>query len=385
ASDVYKRQSLISAFFILLAAVGVASLWQRRRWIGGLAAIPLIAGAAFSTINYFTLPAYDKGEHAAMGRYLAERVQPGDLVLFRPLPWGRLYRYYFPVDAIEQGELAGLGTSWRILPTEFPDETPSRAAPPTAARTTLDQLVLRLYGSRTWYECPMPPPIPHRPAETARPLFTATRKDLLGELDALIPHFRRVWLVRSDGDDSVSEWLRTRGFHADSRRFASPAAMLRIDLILVASPVREQPPSGITHPTDVRFGDQVRLIGYDIGRPLMAGGSLPVTLYWQPLAPLTRRYKYILAAEPVETSQATPRQATETEPYSGFLATPTWPANATIVEYTGVHLPADLRPDAIRLTLQVYDAETLEKLPVARAAGVQAGADPFTVVFLVAR
>ncbi|MEJ5198891.1 MAG: glycosyltransferase family 39 protein [Anaerolineae bacterium] len=377
-----RHMSLISAFFILLVAAGAAALWQLRRWAGVLAVVPLAAGVAFSTINYFTLPAYDKGEQAVMGRYLAERVQPGDLVLFRPIPWGRLYRYYFPVDAIEQGELDGLGTSWRILPTDFPAEAPARPAPPTAARTALDQFVLRLYGSRTWYECPMPPPIPHRPAETAWPLFTATRNDLLRELDALIPRFRRVWLVRSDGDDPVSEWLRTRGFHADSRQFASPAAMLRIDLILVESPVREQPPSDITHATDVRFGDQVRLIGYDVGRPLMAGGSLPVTLYWQPLRPLTRRYKYILA---VETLHATSLQPTETEPYSGFLSTPTWPPNATIVEYTGVQLPADVGPGAVRLKLQVYDAETLEKLPVARADGVQAGADPFTIVLSTTR
>jgi len=383
-----RHMSLISAFFILLTAAGLGWLWQLRRWAAALAAIPLVAGALFSTVNYFTLPAYDKGEHAAMGRYLAERVQPGDLVLFRPIPWGRLYRYYFPVDAIEQGELAGLNTSWRILPTEFPAETPPRAAAPTPAKTALDQLVLRLYGSRSWFECPTPaPPTPGRPAELARPLFTPTRDALIQELDALKGRYRRIWLVRADGDDPVSEWLRTHGFHADSRKFASPAAMLQIDLFLTASPVREQPPTTIGHPTDVRFGDQVRLIGYDIGRPLMADGSLPVTLYWQPLAPLTRRYKYILAADVVvETSHATSLrpQPTETEPYSGFLPTPTWPAHATIIEYTGVHAPATRNGVAMRLTLQVYDAETLEKLPVARADGVEAGADPFTVVLSAA-
>ncbi|MGC8779344.1 MAG: glycosyltransferase family 39 protein [Anaerolineae bacterium] len=378
-----RHMSLISAFFILLAAAGLARLWYIRRWMGAIAAVPLVAGALFSTVSYFTQPAYDKGEHAAMGRYLAERVQPGDLVLFRPIPWGRLYRYYFPVDAIERGEQAGLGTSWRILPTGFPAEAPPRPTAPTPAKTMLDQLVLRLYGARAWYECPTPPPpVPNRPAGPTRPLFTPTRDALIGELDALIPHFRRVWLVRSDGDDPVSEWLRTRGFHADSRQFASPAAMLRIDLILTESPVRKEPPTTITHRTDVRFADQVRLIGYDIGRPLMAGGSLPVTLYWQPLAPLARRYKYILAVMPAETLPATSlrQPPTEIEPYNGFLATPIWPANATIVEYTGVRVPTDRSPDAVRLTLQVYDAETLEKLPIAGTDGVEVGADPFTVI-----
>lgn len=386
-----RHMSLISAFFILLVAAGLGWLWQLRRWAAALAAVPLMAGALFSTVNYFTLPLYDKGEHVAMGRYLAERVQPGDLVLFRPIPWGRLYRYYFPVDAIEQGELAGLGTSWRALPTEFPAEAPPRAAAPTPAKMALDQLVLRLYGARSWFECPVPAaPVPGRPADLARPLFTPTRDALIRELDALKGHYRRIWLVRADGDDPVSEWLRTHNFHADSRKFASPAAMLQIDLFLTASPVRtELPPIG--HPTDVRFGDQVRLVGYDVGRPLMAAGALPVTLYWQPLAPLTRRYKYILAGDAASARPSPSARwsggwgsPTETEPYSGFLPTPTWPVTATIVEYTGVHVPAAGDGAALRLTLQVYDAETLEKLPVTRADGVAAGADPFTVALFAA-
>lgn len=382
-----RHMSLVSAFFILLAAAGLARIWQARRWAAVLLAAVLAAASGYSTVRYFVLPEYDKGEHVEMGRYLAERVQEGDLILFRPLPWGRLFRYYFPTDALGQAELAGRRVSWRVLPTDLPEKPPppapaAPASPQVTAASALDRLVLGVFGTQGWYECPLPPsPVANRPAELARPLFLPSRDALIGELDALTTRYRRIWLARADGDDPVSEWLRTRSFHADGRAFASPLASLRLDLFLAESPVRDRPPTEIEHPVEVVFGDQVRLVGYDLGQPLMAGGAWPVTLYWQPVAPLARRYKYILGGS-AEALHATPgqRQATETEPYNGFLPTPMWPAGAIIVEYTGVPGTAVAAPPLLRPTLQVYDAETLQKLPVVRAVGVQAGPDPFTVV-----
>ena len=35
---------------------------------------------------------------AGMGQTLAERMQPGDLLLIEPPAWGGLYRYYLPMD-----------------------------------------------------------------------------------------------------------------------------------------------------------------------------------------------------------------------------------------------------------------------------------------------
>lgn len=388
-----RHMSLVSAFFIMLTAAGLAWIWRTQRWAGALLAAVLIAASGYSTVRYFALPEYRKGEHAEMGRYLAERVQEGDLVLFRPLPWGRLFRYYFPTDAIGQAELAGRRVSWRVLPADFGEHAPpaapaaAPASPQAAVVGALNRLVLSLFGTRGWYECPTPPsPAAGRPGEPAQTLFAPSRDALIGELDALATRYHRIWLARADGDDPVSEWLRTRGFHADGRAFASPLASLRIDLFLTDSPVRTQPPTAIAHPVNVVFGDQMRLVGYDVGRPLLNGGTWPVTLYWQPVASLTRRYKYILNGAAETSPETSPQRPppTETEPYNGFLPTPMWPADATIVEYTGVQ--GAIRADAAlaRLTLQVYDAENLQKLPVVQAAGAQTGSDPFTVVLFAA-
>ena len=67
--------------------------------LGGRAvAACLVAAMTYSTINYHVSPVYDNGDLAGMGEYLRERIQPGDALLTQPVPWGRLYRYYLPID-----------------------------------------------------------------------------------------------------------------------------------------------------------------------------------------------------------------------------------------------------------------------------------------------
>ena len=66
---------------------------------------------------------------------------------------------------------------------------------------------------------------------------------------------------------------------------------------------------------------------------------------------------------------------TEREPYDGAIPTIYWGPGQTIVEYTELPptdwpQPADAQEAArYRLALQVYRADTLEKLPVTHAAG----------------
>jgi hypothetical protein len=204
-----------------------------------------------------------------------------------------------------------------------------------------------------------------------------SRDELVKTLDALTQRHRRVWLVRADGGDAVSKALVEHAFLADDLAFANPRTVTNVSLLLPQTPVRDRLPEAIQHPTGVVFGDQVRLIGYDVGQSLAPELAMPVTLYWQPVAPLTRRYKYILRLVSEEGDMLA---TTETEPYSGFLPTTTWPVGRTIVEYTGVPVSAKVAPGKTRLTLQVYDAETLQKLPVTQSTGIETGRDQETVI-----
>ncbi len=330
-----RHLSLISGAFLLLVAAGLGWLWQLRRWVGGAIAALLLAGALFSTVHYFTLPQYGKDDFSGLGDYLRQEIQPGDLLLLDPPQMVRLFRYYLPVDIIERGAEAGLGTGWQGVPL-----------------------------LSNW---------------------TETEE----QLDALRHRHRRIWLARSgmvpfgDPEERVEKWLDAHAFRVGKLGFYSPYTYLKLYLFLPQAPVVDQLPDPIQHPLDVVFADQVRLAGYQVGRPLAPGSAMPVTLYWQALRPIERRYKYILRLiADGGNGQQEVISITEREPYDGALPTTQWQPGKTVIEYSGV---ASLdRPEGevgcCVLTVQMYDAETLEKLPITRSAGAQIGEDGQTLI-----
>ncbi len=317
-----RHMSMISGFFLMLVGGGVAWLWQTRRWAGGLAAVVLVAGAAYGTADYHLNPRHGGGDLDGMGRYLQERLLPGDLLLTKPISWQRLYRYYLPVTALEHSEHANRQLLWRGLP-----------------------------------------------------MLLASWEESAAELAQLPQNYRRIWFVRSDRPGPDDRWLLEHLFRAEHQAFESTRAALDVDLLLSQSPVRAQPPPAIQQRLDVVFGGQVRLIGYDLEQPLTPGSAIPVTLYWQPASQISRRYKYILRliAENGETLAITER-----EPYNSALPTAAWPAGSTIVEYT--EIPPAQHSNVTRLALQMYDAETLEKLPITGLSGALQGSDATTVI-----
>jgi hypothetical protein len=181
----------------------------------------------------------------------------------------------------------------------------------------------------------------------------------------------------------IEDWLDAHAFRVRDTPFGGTGADIRALLYLPSAPVFEQPPGEIQYPLDASFGDQVRLLGYDVGQPLMLGAAVPLTLYCQALRPLDRHYKYILRLEEV-ASDGTARaiQTTEREPYDGTLPTTAWPAGKVVVEYSEVGAPENWNrtSDQYRLVLQVYDAETLAKLPVTALGDVPPGPDRETLI-----
>jgi hypothetical protein len=335
-----RHMSMISGAYLLLVAVGLGVLWRRSRWLGGALAVLLVSGMVYSTHNYFTLPKYGKDDLASVGRYLREQLQPGDLALLVPPEGLRLMRYYLPLNDMQQADRTGAGAKWEAVP------------PLRGARTEV--------GS--W-------------------------------LEPFVAQSRRTWLVKSGvpagkSVKPIEEWLAANAFRVRDTPFASMGADIRVELYLPSVPVFERSPGQIQHPTDASFGDQVRLLGYDVGQPLMPGAALPVTLYWQALQPITRHYKYILRLEEIApavsggsggdgTGQAA--HATEREPYDGAFPTVAWPPGQVIMEYTEVGAPTESNhaPERYRLILQMYDAESLAKLPVTMSGnlGVSPGGE----------
>lgn len=317
-----RHLSLLAGVFIILAGGGLALLWRYQRWGTGLVAVVLVAGLGYSTVNYFTRPEFSKDDYRAMGDYLREHMLPGDLLLLDPPFSERIFRYYLPLDRVETAAQQGRASAYANVPLLFVD----------------------------WPET-------------------------YAYLETLPSPYRRIWLAQSgsypllDPETKVKDWLAENGvWPLREVKFFSPNAFLDLNLYLAKPPNYEglEPPA--TTRVNVRFGDEIRLVGYDVEAPLVPGSALPITLYWQVERKPEVRYKYILqlVEQQADGAQQVISQM-EQEPYNGAIPTIWWDPGKTIVEYT--NLPPFPMPDATagdryQLTIQIYYADSLEKLPV---------------------
>jgi len=325
-----RHLSLSSGPCVLLVAAGLGWLWQRWRWVAGIAAAVLLAGTLYSTVNYYTLPQYDKGQVSSMGGYLKARVEPGDLVLVKPPGWWRLFSYYLPLDDLARAETAGYGTAVRDI-----------------APNTL----------RAWPD----------------------------ELRTLLATHRRIWLADAEKKDEVDTYLQAQTWEAGSLGFPSPISLLNLELFLPHSPITSSLPAGVQNPSHATFGSAIALRGYDVGRRLPSGSSIPVTLYWQAMGHTAAHDKYILRlVAPMAGGQPRVLASTEREPFDGILPTGQWPQGAVIVEYSDVEFEGAI-PLGTQLTLQMYDAGTLAKLPARSSEGAAAAGDGETLLLALPR
>jgi len=223
-----ERYLLISApAFIILVAQGLG--WLRGRWPWALAVALafLVSASSLSLHNWFFDRAYTKGEYGLMMNYVRDRARPGDLLLLNNPLQEALFDYY------------------------------------------------------------RPPGIAHR---------FISRDDLRTEeranraLAALTAGYSRVWLVmfgyaeQYDPQHLAERWLSEHGYRSLYRSF------LGAYLTLYVMPPTETEPS---QPTIVaaNLGDEVLLVGYSLSAgEIEAGETLLLTLYWQALAGMEKRY-----------------------------------------------------------------------------------------------
>ena len=339
-----RHLSLLGGAFILLVGGGLGVLWRWQKWLTVGLLLILVAGAGYSTRNYFTMPKkYGNDDYAGMGRYLDVNLLPGDLLLISPPFSWRIFEYYLPIHKLDQAAQANLGTAH--------------------------------YGM---------------------PLLNGSWDNTFAQLATLQKQYRRVWLARSgthpylDPENKVNQWFKENKDGTVLVRhveFFSPTSFLNLELyVAAANIVFEGLPPGITHPLDAAFGDQIRVVGYDVAPPIAKGSPLGVTIYWQKLHQKTPdRYKYILQlVETLPDGQTRVIGSTEREPYNEAVRTSYWDPGKTIKEYIEVAPTASWdwqHPERYHLTLQLYHSETLAKLPVTQSQGAAIGPDPQTLRF----
>jgi mannosyltransferase len=338
-----RHLSLLVGPFIVLVGAGLALAWWLRPSLAIAATLVILVFSGFSTYAYFTDETYAQEDISRLASDLGDRLAPGDLVLIKsPFAW-RMFSYYQPKVAIR-------GTS------------------PNAAGY---QDELDVYGI---------------------PLLNRSWDDQFEFLDDITRGHRRIWLLVSgtqahmDLDERVERWLADHLFEVEETTYFSQSS-LKTHLYLREVPVYESVPDSVQNPVQVEFGDRIRLDGYDVGFPPHSDLSMPFTLYWEALQPMDRRYKFRVDLVEVN-DDGTQRTISrlEQEPYRGAIPTIYWDPGKVIVEYA--ELPAKEWPqitdqaeaERYRLTMEVYDAETLEKLPVTNAGGAPTSEDGTMVI-----
>lgn len=130
------------------------------------------------------------------------------------------------------------------------------------------------------------------------------------------------------------------------------------------------------------YGNLVRLAGYSLDPVIDEKLPAQLRLYWQVLEKPQRRYKYIVQlVEQAPDGSTQVLSSLEREPYEGDIPTLYWDPGKTILEYVEFPVPSQPPAEGSQryLTFQMYDAETLEKLPVTKAADGAVRMDDTTV------
>jgi hypothetical protein len=119
---------------------------------------------------------------------------------------------------------------------------------------------------------------------------------------------------------------------------------------------------------DVNFSDQAKLVGLDLPQnKVAAGGSLPLTLHWQALAPLDRNWTvfvHLLDDDEQIISQQ------DQIPGAGQFPTTSWLMGEYLLDSYNLLIPAGTPSGTYRLEIGLYDANDFNRLPVTKAGQI---------------
>jgi hypothetical protein len=137
------------------------------------------------------------------------------------------------------------------------------------------------------------------------------------------------------------------------------------------APLQEKQIASITHSTQVVFGNQVRLLGYDVNtNQLQPGDEFILTAYWQALAPSARdltMFVHLLSRDGPLVAQR------DTYPGLGKFPASSWRSGDTFSDRYRIVLDSyTYSPDVADVTLGIYIPGS-GRLPVSNAQGQEVG------------
>jgi hypothetical protein len=140
----------------------------------------------------------------------------------------------------------------------------------------------------------------------------------------------------------------------------APPAMLSVEQVQARA-----------QPTDLRFGDAIRLVGYTVGRDrVLPGDDVIVTLCWEALAPMEEDYVYFVHVLGAEESKVGAR---ETHPGLGRYPTGRWSVGDVFCDNVRVPVAKDAPAPAVydvAVGWYLYENEQVKQhLPAYDAGG----------------
>lgn len=116
------------------------------------------------------------------------------------------------------------------------------------------------------------------------------------------------------------------------------------------------------HPVDVRLGDSIQLVGYDIDRTdLQAGDTLHLTLHWTADAPIEADYT-------VFTQLLGPdfqlHGQLDQQPINNLWPTSRWQPGERLADRYDIPIAAGAPPGRYQILVGMYNSQTGERLPV---------------------
>jgi hypothetical protein len=131
------------------------------------------------------------------------------------------------------------------------------------------------------------------------------------------------------------------------------------------------------YPLDIRWGDQIQLLGFDLDRPAYrAGDTVLLTLYYHRLDEIEVDYTvftHLLGPKHPATSSPVWAQK-DSEPCQRSHPTSAWQAAEIVIDPFKLTLPADAPPGEYEIEVGFYEWPSLQRLPVTGEGG-QALAD----------
>jgi 4-amino-4-deoxy-L-arabinose transferase-like glycosyltransferase len=193
------------------------------------------------------------------------------------------------------------------------------------------------------------------------------------DLEAALQGPGRLWFVIDEGR------LRTRFDAALVQMVWDRMALVANDDQAMVFVSREVPAPATSHAVGATFGDQLALVGYDLGladqRPaspgwgevvVHPGQALPLMLRWQAVAPVTGNYTLFIHLIGPDGERAAQQDG---PPLGGLQPTTHWLTGEMLPDTWTLDLPADLKPGRYRIDVGLYEPNADSRLPVSDPAG----------------